>query len=40
MAYLLHFFRLENGVQRWYHLSNRIDHELGRVAALYDEKGD
>jgi cell division protein FtsW (lipid II flippase) len=40
VAYLLHFFRLENGVQRWYHLSNRIDRELGKVAASYDEKGD
>ena len=30
-AYLVHYFRLENGVQRWYHLANRIDAKLGRV---------
>lgn len=30
-AYLVHSFRLENGVQRWYHLSNAIDAKRGRV---------
>jgi hypothetical protein len=40
-AYILHYFRLENGVQRWYHLANRIDEKLGRVGAKYeDEKID
>ncbi len=29
--YLLHYFRLENGIQRWYHLANRIDERLGLV---------
>jgi hypothetical protein len=23
-AYLVHYFRLENGVQRWYHLSDEL----------------
>ena len=27
--YILHYFRLENGVQRWYELANRIDQKLG-----------
>lgn len=35
-AYLVHYFRLENGVQRWYHLANRIDAKLGRVSADYE----
>lgn len=37
-AYVVHYFRLENGVQRWYHLSNRIDEKLGVVAARYNEE--
>ena len=39
-AYLVHYFRLENGVQRWYHLANRIDAALGRVSASYAEGGE
>lgn len=35
-AYIMHYFRLENGVQRWYHLSNRIDERLGVVSARYE----
>jgi hypothetical protein len=35
-AYIVHYFRLENGVQRWYHLANRIDERLGRVCAKYE----
>ena len=31
-AYLVHYFRLENGVQRWYHLADRIEARLGRVS--------
>lgn len=27
-AYVLHYFRLENGVQRWYRLSDRLDQKL------------
>lgn len=36
-AYLLHYFRLENGVQRWYHLANRLEGKRGRVHARYEE---
>ena len=36
-AYVVHYFRLENGVQRWYHLANRIDEKLGVVSARYNE---
>jgi|SRR6516165_3109684 hypothetical protein len=35
-VYLIHYYRLENGVQRWYHLSNQIDERLGVVAQRYD----
>ncbi len=37
-AYLLHYFRLENGVQRWYHLSNELRFRAGQVGARYEEK--
>ena len=30
-AYIVHYFRLENGVQRWYLLANRLDEKMGRV---------
>lgn len=35
-AYLVHYFRLENGVQRWYHLANRLSEKRGVVHARYD----
>jgi len=35
-AYLVHYYRLENGVQRWYHIANRIEATLGQVSACYD----
>src|SRR5512138_2676884 len=35
-AYLVHYFRLENRVQRWYHLANRIDAKLGRPSADHE----
>ncbi len=31
-GYVVHYFRLENGVQRWYQLANRLDEKLGRVS--------
>jgi len=37
-AYLVHYFRLENGVQRWYHLANRIEERLGRVSRSYEQR--
>ncbi|MBN1774386.1 MAG: hypothetical protein JXB32_24210 [Deltaproteobacteria bacterium] len=36
-AYLLHYFRLENGVQRWYHLANRLAERAGAPGARYDD---
>lgn len=27
VAYILHYFRLENGVQKWYLISNNIRHK-------------
>ena len=34
-AYLVHYFRLENGVQRLYHLGNRIDACAGVASASF-----
>jgi cell division protein FtsW (lipid II flippase) len=28
IAYLIHYFRLENGVQKWYALSNQIKQKM------------
>ena len=28
VAYLIHYFRLENGVQKWYDISNKIRQRL------------
>lgn len=39
VGYVVHYFRLENGVQRWYHLANRLDEKCGLVSARYDEEG-
>ena len=35
-VYIFHYFRLENGVQRWYHLANQIERECGSLCALYE----
>ncbi len=35
-AYYVHYFRLENGIQRCYHLANRIEAGQGRVCACYE----
>lgn len=34
-GYLRHYWALENGVQRWYHLANEIDARRGGVATRY-----
>jgi hypothetical protein len=34
-AYVIHYFRLENGVQRWYKLGNRIRKKAGLVSGEY-----
>jgi ABC-type multidrug transport system permease subunit len=31
VPYLLHYFRLENAVQRWYRLARQMDRTLGRL---------
>jgi len=35
--YLVHYYRLENGVQRWYHLANEIEARSGNVSPRYDD---
>jgi hypothetical protein len=37
VPYLVHYYRLENGVQRWYHLANEIDGRAGTVSQRYDD---
>jgi len=37
VPYLVHYYRLENGVQRWYHLANEIEGRAGNVAQRYDD---
>jgi hypothetical protein len=37
VPYLVHYYRLENGVQRWYHLANEIEARAGNVAQRYDD---
>lgn len=37
IPYVAHYYRLENGVQRWYHLANEIDARAGRVSQRYDD---
>lgn len=36
VPYVAHYYRLENGVQRWYHLANEIESRAGNVAGRYD----
>ena len=31
VPYVLHYFRLENAVQRWYRLARQMDRTLGRL---------
>jgi Ca2+/Na+ antiporter len=37
LPYLVHYYRLENGVQRWYHLANEIEARAGNVSQRYDD---
>jgi hypothetical protein len=32
VPYIVHYYRLENGVQRWYHLANEIERRAGGVS--------
>lgn len=38
IPYIIHYFRLENGVQRWYHLANEIESRRGKVSVDYEIK--
>lgn len=31
LAYIIHYYRLENGVQRWYELSNKIKSSVNNT---------
>jgi len=37
VPYIAHYYKLENGVQRWYHLANEIEGRAGRVSQRYDD---
>ncbi|MBU1220714.1 hypothetical protein KKF34_03910 [Myxococcota bacterium] len=37
-AYIIHYFHLENGVQRWYGLSNEIDRRLEITTEKLEKK--
>jgi cell division protein FtsW (lipid II flippase) len=32
VPYIAHYYKLENGVQRWYHLANKIEQRAGHVS--------
>lgn len=38
VPYIIHYFHLENGVQYYYYLANKIDGKCGRITADYDKK--
>jgi len=40
VPYTVHYYRLENGLQRWYTLANEIDARAGGVAQRDDEGSD
>jgi len=37
VPYIIHYFRLENGVQRYYHLANEIEARAGHLSQRYDD---
>jgi hypothetical protein len=37
VPYVAHYYRLENGLQRWYHLANEIESRAGAVSERYDD---
>jgi hypothetical protein len=39
VPYVVHYFVLENGVQRWYHLANEIEARAGNVSSRYEPGG-
>lgn len=38
VPYIIHYFRLENGVQRWYHIANEVEKKRGKVSVEYRKK--
>ena len=37
VPYVVHYYKLENGVQRWYHLANEIESRAGHASQRYDD---
>lgn len=37
VPYVAHYYKLENGVQRWYHLANEIEARAGHTSQRYDD---
>ena len=37
VPYIAHYYKLENGLQRWYHLANEIESRGGAVSQRYDD---
>jgi len=37
VPYVAHYYDLENGLQRWYHLANEIESRGGAVSQRYDD---
>jgi Ca2+/Na+ antiporter len=37
VPYVAHYYKLENGVQRWYHLANEIEYRAGSLSQRYDD---
>ena len=37
VPYVAHYYKLENGVQRWYHLANEIESRAGSVVLRHDD---
>ncbi len=38
IPYIFHYFRLENGIQRWYGLYNQILVRSGKISTEYEKK--
>ncbi len=38
VPYIMHYFKLENGVQRWYHIANEIEKRRGKVYVDYQKR--
>ena len=37
IPYVAHYYGLENGLQRWYHLATQIESRAGNVSERYDD---